>query len=273
MSLVRVILTQLLFDNKVWVMAHLAEVDFFNLNYIVTVFVEELYVVTLTASIILAVDWAKSMQLTKKLKNKKLRAELAFLQSQVQPHFFFNTLNNLYYLTLTKSDKAPETVLKLSDLMSYVIYKGRQKQVSLLEEIGHIQDFIDLERLHYGASLEFNLNISGNVEEKYIPPLILQPCVENSFKHGVVDDANILSIDIDLKVEGNILSYSVENQRSTAYTKSQHKSSEHSGIGIQNTKRRLNLLYKNDYSIDIIQTDSKYQIKLKIPLYDKMPHS
>src|SRR5690606_26047619 len=110
---------------------------------------------------------------------------LSFLRSQVQPHFFFNTLNNLYALTLEKSEKAPETVLKLSELMSYVIYKGKQQFVNLSEEIEHINNYIDLENLRYGNKLEAKLSISGNILGKQIPPLILMPFVENSFKHGI----------------------------------------------------------------------------------------
>lgn len=273
LSIVRILLTYALVTTDIWREANLPEIGLFNPNYVVAVIVGELYVVAFTASIKLGIDWAQNLQSTKELENKRLEAELAFLRSQIQPHFFFNTLNNLYYLTLSKSDQAPETVLKLADLMSYVIYKGRLNRVSLLDEIGHVQDYIDLERLRYGERLELNFNISGNVEDKYIPPLILLPFVENSFKHGGIDDTKVLPINIDVMVEDHTLTYSVENLRRVEVVKSDTKMLERTGIGIANTKRRLNLLFKSDYILDIQQTPDKYQIKLKMPLHDKMPDS
>jgi len=266
MSIIRVFITQALIGTEAWQVINTNNVLLANPNYIITIILEELYIVVFTSSVVLAINWSKNLEITKELIKKEHETELAFLRSQIQPHFFFNTLNNLYYLTLTKSDQAPEMVLKLSDLMNYVIYKGRNKQVSLLDEINYIHDYIDLERLRYGKRLNFNFNISGNIDDKYIPPLILQPCVENSFKHGGLNEDNKLSITINLEVKGSTLIYSVKNKRSVKVANSENKNIENLGIGIGNTKRRLKLLYKNNYSLHIQKSDSQYQIMLKIPL-------
>lgn len=273
LSLVRILATYQLVTTDVWPEANMPEIGLFNLNYVVAVIVGEVYVVAFTASIKLGIDWAKNLQTNKELENKRLESELAFLRSQIQPHFFFNTLNNLYYLALSKSDQAPETILKLSELMSYVIYKGRLNQVHLLDEIAHIQNYIDLERLRYGNRLDCKFEIKGNIEDKYIPPLILLPFVENSFKHGSRNDAQTLPIIINIEVQNNTLLYSVENLSAGSENSVKQEMRETSGIGIANAKRRLNLLFKNDYLLDIQKSKTKYRITLKMPLDDKMLNS
>ena len=128
---VRILLTYQLVTTEVWKEASIAGLNLFNPYYFTTVLVGELYVVGFTMAIKLGVDYINNTKITKELENKKLEAELSFLRSQIQPHFFFNTLNNLYSLTLTQSKKAPDTVLKLSELMSYVIYEGKSNRVKI----------------------------------------------------------------------------------------------------------------------------------------------
>lgn len=273
LSLLRILLTYHLVTTDVWKEANLPNIGLFNPNYIIAVIVGEIYVVAFTSSIKLGIDWAKNLHENEELENKKLETELAFLRSQIQPHFFFNTLNNLYYLILSKSDKAPEMVLKLSDLMSYVVYKGKQKSVTLMDEIKHIQDYIDLERLRYGDRLNLEFNLSGNVEDRSLPPLLLLPFVENAFKHGQRSQDQVLNITIDLSVEKGRLIFKVQNPRVEIPPTSSKRLSEQTGIGIQNTKRRLNLLFKKAYSLDINKTKNQYSIKLELPLYDQMSDS
>ena len=273
LSIVRIFVTYQLVTTEVWPEANMPEIGLLNPNYVVAVIVGEIYVVAFTASIKLGIDWAKNLQSNKELENKRLESELAFLRSQVQPHFFFNTLNNLYYLTLSKSDEAPETILKLSDLMSYVIYKGQLKKVPLMDEIAHIQNYIDLERLRYGQQLVCNFNISGNVEDKYLPPLILLPFIENSFKHGTPNESGTLPINIEIEIQNNTLIFKVENLSTSFENSVKPEMSEGTGIGITNAKRTLNLLFKNDYFLDIQKSKSNYHITLKMPLDDKMPNS
>lgn len=264
MSLVRIVLNYQFVTTEVWRESVIKEQSLFGFNYIIAVFIGELYVVGLTTAIKLIIDWVRTQRRARELERRNHETELSFLRSQVQPHFFFNTLNNLYSLTLDKSDKAPETVLKLSDLMSYVIYKGKNSKVSLPEEVTHIQNYIDLERLRYGDNLIAEINISGNIQGKFIPPLILMPFVENSFKHGAYYKNGSIPISIDLSLNGNVLYFKVKNSK--ARGKSAHEQSHNSGIGIQNTLRRLELLYDKNFNLDIIEDERTYKISLKITL-------
>lgn len=264
MSLVRIVLNYQFVTTEVWRESVIKEQSLFGFNYIIAVFIGELYVVGLTTAIKLIIDWVRTQRRARELERRNHETELSFLRSQVQPHFFFNTLNNLYSLTLDKSDKAPETVLKLSDLMSYVIYKGKNNKVSLPEEVTHIQNYIDLERLRYGDNLIAEINISGNIQGKFIPPLILMPFVENSFKHGAHYKNGAIPISINLSLNGNVLYFKVKNSKSRS--KSSHEQSSNSGIGIQNTLRRLELLYDKNFNLDIIEDERTYQISLKITL-------
>ncbi|MBL6446601.1 histidine kinase [Fulvivirga sp. 29W222] len=263
MSLVRIVLNYQFVTTEVWRESVIKEQSLFGYNYIIAVFIGELYVVGLTTAIKLIIDWVRTQRRARELERRNHETELSFLRSQVQPHFFFNTLNNLYSLTLDKSDKAPETVLKLSDLMSYVIYKGKNNKVSLAEEVTHIQNYIDLERLRYGDNLVAEINISGNIQGKFIPPLILMPFVENSFKHGALYKNGAMPISISLNINSNVLYFKVKNSKGS---KSRHEQSSNSGIGIQNTLRRLELLYDKNFNLDIIEDEHSYQIALKITL-------
>lgn len=266
MSLIRIVLTYQLVTTEVWRESVVKEQSLFGFNYIVAVFMGELYVVGLTTAIKLIIDWVRTQRKARELERRNHETELSFLRSQVQPHFFFNTLNNLYSLTLDKSDKAPETVLKLSDLMSYVIYKGKNNRVSLPEEVTHIQNYIDLERLRYGDNLIAEIKISGNIQGKLIPPLILMPFVENSFKHGTDYKNGKIPINIQLTINGNVLYFTVKNARSKNSTLNNDIKKSHSGIGIQNTLRRLELLYDKNYNLDITEDANSYKVSLKIVL-------
>lgn len=266
MSLIRIVLTYYLVTTEIWRESVVKDQSMFGLNYILAVAIGELYVIGLTTAIKLTIDWVGSQRRARELERRNHETELSFLRSQVQPHFFFNTLNNLYSLTLDKSEKAPETVLKLSELMSHVIYKGKNKKVSLTEEIDHINTYIDLETIRYGNPQIAMLEITGNISNKQIPPLILMPFIENAFKHGTGYISGEKPIRIQLKVEGNTLYFSVINSKSTAKKSLLRHQKGSSGIGIQNTLRRLELLYDKDFSLEIVDTSTRYMISLKILL-------
>ena len=266
-SVFRILLTYQLVTTEVWKEANIAGLDLFDPNYFVAVLVGELYVVGFTMAIKLGIDYVSSLNKTKELENKKLEAELSFLRSQIQPHFFFNTLNNLYSLTLTQSKKAPDTVLKLSELMSYVIYEGKSKRVKLSKEIKHIQDYLDLEKLRYSTRLETTLHINGKIENCYMPPLILVPFIENCFKHGDME-AEKIPISINITVANKRLIYSVTNNVKLVESELA-ESKDRGGIGIKNAIRRLDLLFKKEYSLDIHQEKEKFTVELRMPLYDQ----
>jgi sensor histidine kinase YesM len=218
------------------------------------------YLTGFTTGIKLTKDWIRNQQLMKEKEKQYLETELNFLKTQIQPHFFFNTLNNLYSLTLKKSDLAPEVVLKLSGLMSYMLYESNTAKVSLVKEIGYLQNYLDLEKLRFGQRLTVLFEIEGQIEDLSIPPMILILFVENSFKHGVKNNVNQIHIDISLRLEGEYLYFCIKNPAGS------HSSNENAGIGLKNVKRRLELLYDKNYQLDISEADNEFIVFLKIPV-------
>lgn len=208
--------------------------------------------------------WYKYQQATQNLIKDKLRAELKFLRAQVHPHFLFNTLNNLYALALKKSDKAPEVVLKLSDLLNYMLYECNTDEVPLTKEMDLIKNYIALEKLRYGERLDVSLSIKGDVSGKVISPLLLLPFIENSFKHGVSGETEEAWVSIDLHLKDHLLTLKVDNSKSSLPTKDERNYRE--GIGLQNVKRRLELLYEGDYELKILDTEESYLVVLKLEL-------
>lgn len=201
------------------------------------------------------------------LVKEKLETELQFLKGQINPHFFFNTLNNIYSLIIKKSDKAGEVVLKLSELMSYMIYEAGNTTVLLRNEIDYLRNYIELERLRYRDHLEVNINVNAELGDLRIAPLILLPFVENAFKHGMDKAAehNFLNIDIDLREK--VLFMSVKN--SVAQPKINYNVNGNSGIGLQNVRRRLQLLYANRYKLDEQMEESRYTVELQVELINE----
>lgn len=239
-------------------------VTFLTLNYAITTMLGELYVVSFVTAIKITADWLQENNKFHNLEKRQLTTELKFLRSQVSPHFFFNTLNNIYSLTLEKSDKAPEVVLKLSELMRYLLYATKKPKQDLKNEIECIQNYIDLERIRFDDSLEANMWISGNLENKKISPMLLIPLIENCFKHGASQNIGRMYIDVDIKVEGNDLFFNVSNTIPKKSKKSKAKK-EGGGIGLLNVKKRLELGYdKNDYDLNIYEQDSKFHVELKL---------
>lgn len=236
----------------------------FTFNHITAVIIGELYVVALVTAIKLTFDWIYERKRVEKLKKVQLKTELKFLKSQIQPHFFFNTLNNLYALTLEKSDQAPSVVLKLSDIMQYVLYDVKEPKIRLFTEINYIQNYLDLERLRHGDSIICNTDIIGNIEDITVPPLLFLPFIENCFKHGAKDTDEII-VSISFKnIKNKWLIFKVENTFNTLSLKNETNAKH--GIGIQNVKRRLELLFKNKFELTNTIKNQKYCIQLKIPI-------
>ena len=208
--------------------------------------------------------WYQNQQATQQLAEDKLSAELKFLRSQIHPHFLFNTLNNLYALTLKKSDTAPEVVLKLSHLLNYMLYECNTDRVPLTKEIELLKNYVALEKLRYGDRLDLSLNIVGDTCHHEIAPMLVLPFVENSFKHGTSDEIEDAWVSIDLIVRGSTLTLKVDNSKSNSLSKDEHNYRE--GIGLKNVKRRLELLYKGEYELKKLDTAESYLIVLKIEM-------
>ena len=221
---------------------------------------ERLYLIGLTTSIKITKDWLLDRQLIKDKEKQFLETELNFLKSQIQPHFFFNTLNNLYSLTLQKSDKAPEVVLKLSELMSFMLYESNTATVYLSDEINYLRNYIDLEKLRFGNRLLIAFDVCGSPAGLRIPPLLLILFVENSFKHGIRNNIGKTEINACLTIQADSISFSIENPVGIA------NSPVTGGIGLKNVRRRLELLYRDKYKLDTVENEGKYTATLILPL-------
>jgi len=259
---VRTGLNYVLVTENIWPEAE-SQQKAFTFNHIIAVTLGEIYVVALATAIKLTVDWIYERKRNEDLQKIQLKTELNFLKSQIQPHFFFNTLNNLYALTLEKSDVAPEVVLKLSNIMHYVLYEVKEPLIGLLDSIKYIQNYLDLERLRYGDKIISTLEIIGEIEDVKVPPLLFLPFIENSFKHGVRNlehsKVNITFENIDNK----LLNFTVEN---TIDEQQNAINAGSPGIGNQNVRRRLELLFKNNFELKTYIVNGNYCVQLKMPI-------
>ena len=262
MYFVKTILTYQFINKDVWPEAVESAKASVALHY-ATVVLGELYVIGITTAIKLTNDWVDSKNKNQKLTRLNLETEIKYLRAQIQPHFFFNTLNNLYALTLEKSDKAPEVVLKLSELMQYILYEGKNDVISLSKELKYMESYLELEKLRYGNRLKYNLEISGNIEGVNIPPLMLLPFIENCFKHGIGADNSDININIGFDTSEDKLIFTVDNPIPEKTDKRFRQEDE--GIGIANVRKRLKLNYGEDCLLKIADDDNKYSVYLAMP--------
>ncbi len=233
----------------------------FSFNHILAVIIGELYVVALVTAIKLTVDWITVRKKNESLRELQLQTELKYLKSQIQPHFFFNTLNNLYALIIEKSEKAPDVVLKLSEIMQYVIYDVKEAKIGLLNEINYINSYLELEELRHGNKVTSKIEIKGDIDDITIPPLLLLPFIENCFKHGFKNNDDITLKIYFENLKNEQLIFKAENNFNL-----HNKVTKKHGIGIENIRRRLELLYKNKYSLETKIIDNTYNVILKIPI-------
>jgi two-component system, LytTR family, sensor kinase len=233
---------------------------FFYFPKIVKTFAAMYPVVFTAVAIKLLKYWYVNQKAQQILTQEKLQAELKFLKTQIHPHFLFNTLNNLYALTLKKSDKAPETVLKLSELINYMLYECRSDEVLLRKEIKFIRNYVDIEKMRYGDKLDVDIRISGEVGERKIAPLILLPFVENCFKHGASEDLQQSWVKVTIDSHADHVVIKVENSK----VENGNGAQREEGIGIQNVKRRLDLLYPGKHELKIMNGEETFLIILSI---------
>ena len=196
------------------------------------------------------------------MQRDNLTLELNALKAQINPHFLFNTLNNIYSLALRKSDKAPEMVLKLSDMMRYVLYECNSGPVLVEREIQFVSNYIELERIRHGSHVSINYSLTGNPEESRIEPLLLIPIVENSFKHGINAQMEKGFVEVQLNVVNGKLEMEVINSVPLNGTSLHDKG----GIGLDNVKKRLELIYPGKHTIHIESLPEMYKVDLTLNL-------
>ncbi len=222
-----------------------------------------LFVVVLFVSLGLRMnaEWKKTEEEKAKIEKEKLNAELSYLKAQVNPHFLFNTLNVIYTLATLKSEQTAEAVMKLSKLMRYVILDAHTPFVLLEKELGYVGNFIELHRLRLANNNEIDYRISGNPQGLQIVPFILIPFVENAIKHGT-SAIETMKISIEIELFENELHFTVKNNKLNTKSESQNST----GVGIENTRKRLEMIYNKKSSLQINETDKTYEVKLNLIL-------
>ncbi|CAL2104996.1 Two-component system sensor histidine kinase [Tenacibaculum sp. 190524A02b] len=195
-------------------------------------------------------------------RQEEKEAELKLLKGQLNPHFLFNTLNNLYGLSVVKSDKLPELMLKLSDLLRYSLYETREVLVPLKKEVEYLENYISLEKIRLEEQTVISFVKEGNLEDKKIAPMLLIVFVENTFKHlGSINDKS--NVEIKLKITSNTLEFLCTNTYDEIKSKN-NLEKEKSGIGLQNVKKRLELIYPNRYKLKIRKKNNEFIVELKL---------
>jgi len=210
-------------------------------------------------------DWVRDLREKQELEKRTMQSELRFLKSQINPHFLFNTLNSLYALTLKKSDNAPEIVIKLSEMMRYMLYECNEKRVLLSKEVNYLHNYLALEKLRQAKDIDIKFEVEGKVSHQMIAPLMFIPFLENSFKHGLSNNISNGFVHIYLNVEGEDIQLRIENSKPEKLPVRDPKRKS-GGIGLVNVKRRLNLLYPEQYSLNIEDNPKSYAIDLELKL-------
>jgi len=233
--------------------------DITFVSYFISAALTSIFFLFLSTALKFGVDWFLNERVQGDLENQRLSAELAFLKSQINPHFLFNSLNSIYSLAYQKSDTTPEAILKLSEIMRYMLYESNDNKVDLEKELLYLQNYIDLQKIRFGNKAFVDFKITGEVGSQKIVPLLLIAFIENAFKHGVANDASS-PICLRINLDGTKLHFFMENKKHTL-----NKDTE-GGIGLSNVKRRLDLLYPGKYTLTIQDKPDTYTCELSLVL-------
>ena len=239
-----------------------------DMNFIIPIWIRQIIfnyptIVGIALAIKLMKRWYLKQKETEQLTREKVNAELQLLKSQVHPHFLFNTLNNIYSFILSGSDRAPGMIKRLSGLLKYILFDCNQSLVPLDKELLMIQDYIALEQIRYGDRLNLNFHLQGSPKGKLISPLLLIPFVENSFKHGTSRMLTHPWVNLEIKMENNFLELKLSNNK--PQNNGEHINKK--GIGLNNVKKRLQLIYPQSHSLSIMENEMSYDVDLKIELH------
>lgn len=225
--------------------------------------IEIIFTVVVTIAIKTVKDGFKQRVRLQEIKARHLQSELNLLKSQVNPHFFFNTLNNLYSLSLDSSEKLPEMTQKFRDLIAYMLESSKKETVDLEQERDFLENYISLEKLRLSENCHIKMNVTGDSQDKLIAPMLLIPFVENSFKHGVIASDDFF-VSVDLKIEENTLTFTVENSLPLHPGSKNRPPSTKSGL--KNVTRRLELLYPERHNLIVKEQGETFAVTLEIKL-------
>jgi len=228
----------------------------YNLGHFISVYMlRELIVLSALAYFIRSARQDKQIG---DLKAQQLQSELTYLKVQLQPHFFFNTLNNIYALTLQRSEKAASLVAKHSEMMRYILYESSQRTASLTKEINFLKNYVEVEALRHSGKIDISFETQGINEHALIEPLLLLPFVENTFKHGIREETSDGYIHIVICLVENELSMEIKNSKPVGAEAGKE------GIGLQNVARRLEILYPKRHTLEIDEKNESYELRFSL---------
>jgi LytS/YehU family sensor histidine kinase len=228
-------------------------------SYYISAFFTSLVFVFLSTVLKFTNDWFLNERVQRELENQRLSAELSFLRSQINPHFLFNSLNSIYSLAYQHSETTPEAILKLSEIMRYMLYECNDNKVDLSKELAYLQNYIDLQKIRFGNGAYIDFEVNGAVTNQQIVPLLLISFIENAFKHGVANKAET-PITIRMDVDAEKLYFKVVNKKHS------FNKDDAGGIGLNNVKRRLDILYPGKYKLNIDNGIDTYICELSLYL-------
>ncbi|MBB2146561.1 hypothetical protein GM921_13750 [Pedobacter sp. LMG 31464] len=228
-------------------------------SFLVGTFLITGFFIVISSLLKFSTDWFSNERIQRNLESEKKDMELQFLKSQLNPHFLFNSLNNIYSLAYQKSDKTADAILKLSEIMRYMIYESNDSWVDLSKEVEYVKSYVELQKLRFKDGAAVEITINGEIDGQQIVPLILISFVENAFKHGIANDHDD-PIKINIIANQKILHFSVSNK------KSKTNKDAMGGVGLNNVERRLQLLYPDRYKLNIVNSATHYTTELMLDL-------
>lgn len=237
----------------------LGDHNMFDIRTIAGSCVNMVFMIALALLVRIALYWARDQRKSTELQLQEHKMEVELLKAQINPHFFFNTLNNIYSLVYKKSDDAPAAVMKLSEIMRYIIYDSKSQMVQMEKEVEQLHNYIELERLRSRDPGFIEIVTKGNMSAHVVPPMIFLSFAENAFKHGK-RKVKKPGIKFSIIVEGGKIKFIVTN----FILNEPHNNHIGEGIGMQNTRRRLELLYPNCHKLSIKKDDEKYEVRLEL---------
>ena len=219
-------------------------------------------IIALAICIYIIGDWRKKQQLNEQLIKAKVEAEIKLLKGQLQPHFLFNSLNNIYSLALVKSDLTADSILKLTELLDYLVYRANLEKVALSKEIQLLRNYVDLEKLRYGEKLKIEMEFEEKIDSIKVAPLLLLPFAENCFKHGGIGTNGTFNITIHLQIKNSQLFLQIKNSKKAK----KRIDNISGGVGLKNIQQRLLLLYPDKHELKIEDGKDFYTVQLIINL-------
>lgn len=222
-------------------------------------------IIALAVCIYIIGDYRQKQQLNERLYKAKAEAEIKLLKGQLHPHFLFNSLNNIYSLALVKSDLTADSILKLTELLDYLVYRAGMEKVPLAKEVELLENYTGLEQLRYGEKLKIEQDIALKNDAVQVAPLILLPFAENCFKHGGAGKDGLFRVNISLRADDQQLVFQIANSKK----KGRGQATVSGGVGLQNIRQRLELLYPGNHRLSIDDGTENYQVRLEIRFRDE----